>query len=188
MISRHTSCSLRAQDPSLQDTTQWKSTAVVLCARGLSEAVRLTLTNSSCRYMFVSSHRETSRPSFLYRPKDHPADLDQSGVVYQLPCSNCPASYIGQTRRKLSQYLSEQRRAMVQSDFNAFALAEHAWSEDHPVDWKNMKILARPRDNCTRTIEEAMFIRTTPNVLHRDQGALPVEYDNLISTPTNCTS
>ena len=110
----------------------------------------------------------------------------------RIPCSNCPASYIGQTKRRLHQRIEEHKRAVRQADFNSSALAEHAWNHSHPVDWSNIKVLSNPRDTTTRLVEEAAAIRRTKNTLNRDIGSdsrspnftnfsaeyLPVEYQS----------
>ena len=33
----------------------------------------------------------------LFKPKDVVPALQQSGVVYKIPCANCPKAYTGQT-------------------------------------------------------------------------------------------
>ena len=66
-----------------------------------------------------------------------------------------------------------------EADFNSSALAEHAWTCDHAVDWSNVKVLSNPRDYTTRMLEEAVFIRQTRDTLNRDCGSLPAEYENL---------
>ena len=70
------------------------------------------------------------------------------------------------------------RRADRQADFNSSALAEHAWTCDHAVDWTNVKVLSNPRDYTTRMLE-AVFICQTRDTLNRDCGTLPAEYENL---------
>ena len=115
----------------------------------------------------------------LSKPKDCIPDLQRSGVVYKIPCANCPASYIGQTGRRLHQRLDEHKRAVRQADFNTSALAEHAWHHEHPVDWTKVEVLSNPRDCTTRLVEEALAIRSTTHTLNRDTGTLPSEYDNL---------
>ena len=82
----------------------------------------------------------------LSHPKDPTHELQRSGVVYRIPCSDCPASYIGQTKRRLHQRIEEHKRAVRQADFNSSALAEHAWNHSHPIDWSNIKVLSNPRD------------------------------------------
>ena len=77
----------------------------------------------------------------LSHPKDPVPDLQRRDVVYKIPCAACSSSYIGQTGRKLSHRLDEHRHAVRQADFNSSALAEHAWTCDHAVDWSNVKVL-----------------------------------------------
>ena len=61
-------------------------------------------------------------------PKD-PVPMDQhTGVVYQIPCSECPKVYVGQSGRTLKHRLTEHRRALRNGDVAASALAKHVWS------------------------------------------------------------
>ena len=115
----------------------------------------------------------------LSHPKDPVPDLQRWDVVYKIPCAACSSSYIGQTGRKLSQRLDEHKHAVRQADFNSSALAEHAWTCDHAVDWSNVKVLSNTRDYTTCMLEEAVFIRQTRDTLNRDCGSLPAEYENL---------
>ena len=110
-------------------------------------------------------------------PKDRIPDLQRSGVVYKIPCAVCPAACIGQTGRGLCQRLDEHKRGVKGADFNSFALAEHAWTEGHPVHWENVSILSCCPDSHHRLVKEAM---TSTNILNRDIGMLPPEYDNLL--------
>ena len=156
---------------------KWKSTAVIPYVRGVSESLRRILTPLKVRVCFRPA---TTIKQLLSHPKDQIPELQQSGVVYRIPCSNFPGiSYIGQTKRRLHQRIEEHKRAVRQADFNSSALAEHAWNHSHPVDWSNIKVLSNPRDTITRLVEEAVAIRRTENTLNRDIGTLPTEYDNL---------
>ena len=56
--------------------------------------------------------RTTFRPTntlrqLLVHPKDPVHQLERPGVVYHIPCTNCPQVYIGQTGRTLTQRLKE---------------------------------------------------------------------------------
>ena len=66
------------------------------------------------------------------------------------------------------------------ADFNSSALAEHAWTAGHPVDWENASVLSNCPEFHSRIVKEAVMIRTTSCILNRDTGTLPSEYDNLI--------
>ena len=71
------------------------------------------------------------------------------------------------------------KRAVQTADFVTSALSEHAWTEQHRVDWSNVQILARQSDCTSRTVMESVLIRTTKDTLNRDSGALPLEYQHL---------
>ena len=115
----------------------------------------------------------------LSHPKDPLPDLQRRNVVYKITCAACSSSYIGQTGRKLSQRLDEHKCAVRQADFNSSALAEHACTCDHAIDWSNVKVLSDPRDYTTRMLEEAVFIRQTRDTPNSDCRSLPAEYENL---------
>ena len=67
--------------------------------------------------------------------------MKKSNVVYCIPCAESPATYVGETKRKLCKRVDEHMRAVRMTDFNSSALAEHAWNADHRVDWSKVTIL-----------------------------------------------
>ena len=146
--------------------------------RGLSESVKRVLSSVNVKVYFkpITTLRHTF-PS----PKDKPSDLQTSSVVYDIPCRDCKAHYIGQTGRRLSQRITEHKKAVQTADFNTSALAEHAWTHQHHIDWDNAGILTRSSDYISRIVHESVHIRTTSDTLNRDDGALPVEYHTLFS-------
>ena len=163
--------------PQIPVPPTWKSTVVLPYVRGLSESLRRILVDMEIRVSF--------KPLLTIRhlvssPKDRTPDLHKSGVVYKIPCAACPTAYIGQTGRRLCQRLGEHKRAVKDADFNSSALAEHAWTEGHPVDWQSVSVLSSCPDYHYRLVKEAILIRTSTSVLNRDTGTLPPEYDNLI--------
>ena len=87
-------------------------------------------------------------------------------------------SYIGQTGRRLQKRLDEHKRAIRQADFKISPLAEHALTNQHPVDWDNIQLISSPSNLTTRLVEEALTIRSTTNTLNRDTGTLPPEYNS----------
>ena len=141
---------------------RWRSTIVLPYVRGLSEALRRILASMEIR---VSFKPLLSIRHLVSSPKDRIPDLQRSGVVYKIPCAVCPAAYIGQTGRRLCQRLDEHKRAVKGADFNSSALAEHAWTEGHPVDWQNVSILSCCLDSHHRLVKEAILIRTSHQYL-----------------------
>jgi hypothetical protein len=87
--------------------------------RGVSEPLRRILAPLRVRMCFKPLQTLTRESLALSRPKDPIPDLQKSSVVYKIPCACCPASYVGQTSRRLGQWLEEHKR---QADFNSSAL------------------------------------------------------------------
>ena len=106
--------------------------------RGISEAVRRILRPLGVRVTFKPT---ITLKQLLVKPKDQVPDRERANVVYQVPCANCPATYVGQTGRRLNQRLREHRRAVESGDCANSALAEHAWGCHHPVDWDHVRVL-----------------------------------------------
>ena len=97
----------------------------------------------------------------------------------------CPASYIGQSGRRLEQRIKQHKRAVINADFNSSALAEHAWKSGHPVDWANVKVIDVAPDLHSRVIREVFAIQFTNNVVNRDGRALPREYEGLVDVSSS---
>ena len=66
--------------------------------RGVSEAVRRILTPVGVR---VSFRPHTTLRQLLSQPKDRVPEKELAGMVYQVPCAGCPATYVGQISRRL---------------------------------------------------------------------------------------
>ena len=116
----------------------------------------------------------------LVHPKDAIPDMEKSGVIYCIPCAECPATYVGETKRKLGKRMDEHKRAVRMADFNVSAVAEHAWSAGHGVDWNGVTILDQYKDLHPRLALEAFHIWKQPLPLNRDRSSLPPAYDHLL--------
>ena len=102
--------------------------------------------------------------------------FDQSHLVYQIPCGDCPISYIGETSRCLQVRIEEHKRLsrgkLAQTGTytqleKQSAIAAHCLDENHRIDWNNTKILSKVNNWKQRRITETMFIITTPNTCNR---------------------
>ena len=69
--------------------------------------------------------------SILSKPKDQVNLEDQNNVVYEIPCKDCDAIYIGETKRQFKQRLQEHRRTVRNGDTNKNEIADHSWTNDH---------------------------------------------------------
>ena len=72
----------------------------------------------------------------LVAPKDKTAKLDQSGVIYKIQCDNCPASYIGETERKLGKRVVEHKK-------ETSAVGSHMSENKHQFSEDSVSVLSR---------------------------------------------
>jgi hypothetical protein len=147
----------------------------------------------------------TSLRNILVHPKDKIDDDDKTGVVYQIPCRNCPKLYVGETGRKFgtrckehkieTEKMSNQKftratRKESQNTEMKSAIAEHASRENHVINWDDTKILARDDTRNTRWIRESIWIRRKDDnnhLMNGDEGAFQLShiYDPLIQSVTS---
>ena len=90
--------------------------------------------------------------------------LDVKGVVYSIPCADCPATYIGETGITLKVRMTEHKRAVKSKDL-LNGIAKHVLETAHNLNWQEARILARENFWGKRRVLEALEIRQKrPNV------------------------
>lgn len=97
------------------------------------------------------------------------------GVVYKIPCADCDSVYIGETgnfRQRLRQHQNDVKNKKVASN----ALAEHADTTNHTIDWLNASIIGKERNWTSRLHLESLEIQSTEQTLNRNVGNLPSCY------------
>ena len=119
----------------------------------------------------------------LVTPKDPIPMEKRSRCVYQIKCSDCPKSYIGQTGRQLSQRIKEHQSTAPSR--NPSAVYEPFWHTSlHWLD--NIKILNWEDREYPRHVREAIQIRRHAPQLNRDQGLEnPSLYSSLVRPKVN---
>ncbi len=119
----------------------------------------------------------------LVHPKDKVDPKDKTGVVYHITCSDCDASYVGETERSLKKRLKEHKRS-------SSPVGHHMIYNEHSFDPENVSVVHQEAGWFRRGIAEAIHIsRIDPN-LNRDRGRhnLPAIYREITTscdlTPT----
>ena len=69
--------------------------------------------------------------------------------------------YIGETVRRLDTRLKEHKDACICGQLDKSAIAEHAWSEHHPILWESTKVIDRANRQDILRLKEALHIRLT---------------------------
>ena len=78
--------------------------------------------------------------SLLTKVKDPLPIEKQANIVYEVPCT-CGKVYFGETTHQLKTRLNEHKDACIKGFVDKSAIAEHAWTEDHPICWGDTRIL-----------------------------------------------
>ena len=132
---------------------------------GISERIRKVCRDFNIRTVFKSG------PTLRSLLTDPLPTTKQSNVVYEVPCT-CGKVYIGETKRRLETRLKEHKDACTRYLTDKSAIAEHAWANDHPINWAETKILQRANRTMELVMKEALSIRTTPEDarFNRDNG------------------
>ena len=160
-----------------QDVTSPNPTFVTIpYVKYTSEAIRRILSPLGIKTTFqpINTLRQ-----LIVHPKDPIPKEDKAGVVYQIPCSDCPQTYIGQTGRTLGQRIKEHKKAVKDRNVITFALAEHTCQTGHTIDWSRTEILGTNQNTSRRCLLESWMIQKEPHTLNRELGTLSTTYKQL---------
>lgn len=118
----------------------------------------------------------------IKRGKDYLNNLRQTQLVYKINCSNCDATYIGQTKRHLLTRIKEHQSDIKKHDSNHSVISKHRLSHQHEFNWLKPEILHRENHLKKREIAEMFFIKKYDRTinLQRDTDGLTAVYDSII--------
>ena len=150
--------------------------------KGTSENIRRILGEVDIRTVFKTTN--TLRQLLSY-PKDRIPLQKRSGVVYSIPCKDCPSVYIGETGLWLSTRLQQHQEATRKGETDKSAVAKHVWDMSHNMDWSNTTVMDCDPQSLPR---KAIHIRNSKghSLINRDCG-LEVSYmwDTLLEKTTS---
>ena len=78
--------------------------------------------------------------SIIKLGKDVTKKWDRTNIVYKFTCKNCPAAYIGETKRTLKKRIIEHRNNKNEDS----VVTMHKKSFNHQFDWEGAVILDNP--------------------------------------------
>ena len=114
----------------------------------------------------------------LTNVKDKDEPNNRQGAVYKIKCSDCKASYIGETGRNLNTRLTEHKRATKNGDANNH-IAVHHQLTNHNIDWDSAQCLTYSTNYFQRLTLESWYTNLEQTPLNRCQQ-LPAPYKRLI--------
>ena len=83
--------------------------------------------------------------------------LSKSNVIYQFTCADCGNSYIGKTKRTLSESKKEHLAA-IKKTTNKSSIAEHIIKNDHTTSFDTFRIIDTADNNYALLIKESLNI------------------------------
>ncbi|KAL9978029.1 hypothetical protein ACROYT_G015506 [Oculina patagonica] len=107
------------------------TTATLPYIKGTSETIARILQPYNIR---VAHKPITTLRHLLTNVKDRDEPNNRQGAIYKIKCSDCQASYIGETGRNLTTRLTEHKRATRNGDVNNH-ISEHHRLTKHKIDW-----------------------------------------------------
>ena len=115
--------------------------------------------------------------SSLVHPKDKVPKEDKAGLVYQVKCGDCSATYVGETERKLKQRITEHHKS-------SSPIGHHLQWNQHSFSNSDVSILHQENDWFRRGVAEAIHIEQEGPILNRDRGrhTLPTIYKEVITS------
>ncbi|KYN09443.1 hypothetical protein ALC57_18450, partial [Trachymyrmex cornetzi] len=100
---------------------------------------------------------------FVKVHKDKIDITNRNNVVYKISCRDCDASYVGQTKRKLSTRLREYECNIRGNSSKYSVLTNHMLDFNHSFDWKNVRVMDTESHYNKRLISEMLFIKKQYN-------------------------
>lgn len=82
----------------------------------------------------------------------------QIGLIYNIPCRDCNACYISQTRRNLTTRVRERRRNYMEDPSKHTVLTKHMLEFDHRFEFERAKIIGKGRFLKNKIIHETFEI------------------------------
>jgi len=158
-----------------------QTTVVIKYMHWISEPIRRILAPLNIFRKCFRPHR--SLRNILTHVKD-PIALEH-GVVYSIPCHDCPVTYMAQTSRMLFHCLKEHKQAFRSANSSTSAVAEHAISSGHTIAWDEASVIDSNPHLHPRCALEAWHIRSQqhpPNWEHRN---FSYAYDRLVARTTS---
>ena len=140
---------------------------------GLSESIHRVLAPLAIQVTFRPFR---SLRQELVHPKDPLPANHRKGMVYSIPCAECPRTYIGQTGRSLDHCLREHCQALKNGDLGSSALAEYVFSSNNQVDESKVMVI----DTHNHCMLECWHIQHHQFPLNRERVTLPGLYAALL--------
>jgi len=161
------------------DSNNNKKFVVFPYIEGISELISSTVDKTK----YITGYRVlNSLGRFIKVHKDTNNLLSNNNVVYKISCSDCNASYVGQTKRQLKTRLKEHSNNIKSDTSKHSVITQHILEYSHTFDWNNTKILDTECNFYKRSISEMLHIKEQENGINAqtDTELLDIAYFDIL--------
>ena len=124
----------------------------------------------------------------LMQVKNRTPEQKQTGVVYEVPCKDCPEGYVGETKRTLKVRMSEHRQAVRRGDPKN-SIAVNFQKTNHCINWDGATVQRRTqRFWQRRTVEANQIRKSIPNMNLDSSLLLPMVWNAILNPPQTHTT
>ncbi|KAM7295057.1 uncharacterized protein ISCGN_024562 [Ixodes scapularis] len=162
----------RLRRPPMTPTSRPSNRICLPYVKNVSETVGRVLR----KHGIAVSHKPVSTiRRRLPPPKDRPGRERAQGLVYRVPCADCPVAYVGETKN-FPDRIRRHKYDVRKKDIEASALAEHEQKTGHSFSLDETQIVATEGHWRKRLHLESWFIQMTSKNVNRSKGTLPSAY------------
>ena len=122
--------------------------------------------------MKIAFSSKNSIGALLGSPKD-PVPPKQKSGVYKIPCDDCPASYIGQSRRAIQVRAKEHIAHFRNNRLGKSAVADHIYETGHFLDPDKVTLLKETNWPLLDSFESIYIHKNRYSLLNNDRGPIP---------------
>ena len=149
--------------------------SLYLIINGVTDALRRILQKQNIR---VTNKPLKTLQRIFPTPKHQVPPEQRINVVYNIPCSDCSWSYVGETGRSFGTRKKEHIRN-VKNHKKGSNIAKHAWDMDHIIDFENGKVIDIGNYRTRKTLESWHTAIITNSV--NNSKPLPRQYAMLVN-------
>jgi len=118
------------------------------------------ISNVLCDSEIKTAYKYNNKLHQFIKPKKDPLqNIQKNNVVYKIECSDCKATYIGQTKRQLGTRIKEHKQNINKKSDSQTIITEHIVNNNHRMDWNNTKIIDTETNYNRRLISECIHIK-----------------------------
>ena len=114
----------------------------------------------------------------MFPSPTHQVPLKQrTNVIYNIPCSDCPWSYVGETGKSF-QIRKKKHIRNVKNCEKGSNIGKHTWDYDHKIDFENGKVIDIGNYRTRKTLESCH----TAKITNSDNNSKPLskQYAKLV--------